>query len=56
MHNNYQVFVSSGGGDGPQEVGLRRPGGGNSAVFKFGGLLSLLNINLIKQDKPITKV
>ena len=25
-----------------------------SAVFKFGGLLRLLNINLIKQDKPIS--
>ena len=24
-----------------------------SAVFKFGGLLRLLNINLIKQDNPI---
>ena len=26
----------------------------HSAVFKFGGLLRLLNINLIKQDKPIS--
>ena len=51
MHNNYQVFVSSGGGGGPQEVGLRRPGG---PTVQFGGLLRLLHINLIKQDKPIT--
>ena len=26
----------------------------HSAVFKFGGLLRLLNINLIKQDKSIS--
>ena len=26
----------------------------HSAVFKFGGLLRLLDINLIKQDKPIS--
>ena len=26
----------------------------HSAVFKFGGLLRLLNINLSKQDKPIS--
>ena len=25
----------------------------HSAVFKFGGLFCLLNINLTKQDKPI---
>ena len=26
----------------------------HSAVFKFGGLLCLLDINLTKQDKPIS--
>ena len=26
----------------------------HSAVFKFGGLLRLLDINLTKQDKPIS--
>ena len=28
----------------------------HSAVFKFGGLLRLLDINLTKQDKPISWV
>ena len=28
--------------------------GPHSAVFKFGGLLRLLDINLTKQDKPIS--
>ena len=52
MHNNYQVFVSSGGGGGPQEVGLRRPGGptvqfSNLADFNvYLTLISLSKINL----------
>ena len=57
MHNNYQVFVSSGGGGGPQEVGLRRPGGptvqfSNLADFNvYLTLISLSKINLYHRFK-----